>query len=61
PKLRLPKLRFPKLPDIDTQDAHIYGGLLIGALGGWQVSPAWTLIALGVVLLLIGVLAPRSE
>ncbi len=54
-------MKMPKLPDIDIQDVHIYGGLLLGGVGGWQVSPAWTLIALAVVLVLMGVFAPRAR
>jgi len=56
--MKMPKL---KRPDIDIQDVHIYGGLLLGGVGGWQVSPAWTLIAIAVVLVLMGVFAPRAR
>lgn len=45
-------------PDI-LRDLHIYGGLLLAALGGWQISPALTLIALGLALAALGLLAAR--
>ena len=40
PAIRWPKVRWPKIPwpDLDTRDGHIYGGLLIAAVGGWHVS-----------------------
>lgn len=50
-----------KRPDISLRDLHIYGGLVVGAVGGWQVSPTWTLVALGGVLTLFGVFAPRRR
>lgn len=43
----------------DLRDAHFYGGLLIAAAGGMQVSRAWTLVAVGGVLALVGLLLPR--
>lgn len=42
-------------------DAHIYGGLLLIVLGGWQLSRPWTLIAAGLALALLGLLAPRGK
>lgn len=47
---------------IDLRDLHYYGGLTIAAAGGWQISPAITLVALGVVLAATGlILPPRSQ
>lgn len=46
-------------PDIDLRDAHIYGGLLIAAIGGWQLSWPWTCIILGVLVTVLGIFAPR--
>ena len=57
--MKLPKLKLPKLPDFDVRDAHIYGGLLLGGVGGWQISQGWTLIAVAVVLVLMGIFAPN--
>lgn len=48
-----------KKPDVDLRDLHVYGGLVIAAVGGWQLSPAWTSVAIGVVLAVIGIFAPR--
>ena len=44
-----------------VMDAHIYGGLLLAAIGGWRLSPAWTLVAVGVTLVALGLLAPRGK
>jgi hypothetical protein len=38
-------------------DAHIYGGLLVASVGGWQIDPRWTLIALGCALMAIPLVA----
>ena len=46
-------------PDIDGRDTHIYGGLIVGAVGGWQISWPWTCIVLGVVVMVLGIFAPR--
>lgn len=58
--MRLPRW-FPTLekPGIDLRDCHIYGGLAIAAAGGWQLSPAWTSVALGLALAVMGIFAPR--
>jgi len=45
--------------DFDLQDGHIYGGILLAAVGGWHLSPAWTCIMVGLVLVALGVFAPR--
>ncbi len=47
-------------PDLDTRDGHIYGGLLVAAVGGWQISWPWTCIALGVVVMVLGIFAPGT-
>lgn len=53
-------MRLPR-PDVSLRDLHIYGGLTVATVGGWQVSPAWTLVALGVVLATFGVFAPLRK
>jgi hypothetical protein len=55
-------LRIPRIPrpDVDLRDAHVYGGLVIAAWGGWQLSPSWTAVAVGVALVLFGVFVPRK-
>lgn len=50
--------RIPR-PDVSLRDLHAYGGLGIAALGGWQLSPAWTCIAIGTVLLAMGLFLQR--
>lgn len=40
---------------IGVRELHVYGGLLIAIIGGWLLSPAITLVAAGVVLLVLGV------
>lgn len=44
-------------------DAHIYGGLTLMALGGWKLSPAWTLIGVGCIFVILGIVAaiPRRR
>jgi len=39
-------------------DGHIYGGLAFACWGGWQISPAWTAVGVGLVLALLGVFSP---
>lgn len=51
-------MRIPR-PDIDAHDLHAYGGLALAAVGGWQLSPAWTLVAIGVVLFAMGLFLQR--
>lgn len=46
---------------LDLRDLHYYGGLTVAAVGGWQISPAITLVALGAVLALTGIIPPRSQ
>ncbi len=46
--------------DLDSRDGHIYGGLLLAGVGGWQVSWPWTCIALGVVVMVLGIFAPGT-
>lgn len=55
-------LRFPRIPrpDVDLRDVHVYGGLALAAWGGWQLSPAWTAVAIGAALMLFGVFVPRK-
>jgi len=45
-------LRWPRIPrpEISFRDLHAYGGLALAAYGGWQLSPAWTCVAVGAVL-----------
>jgi hypothetical protein len=38
-------------------DYHIYGGIVLAGWGGWQLSPAWTAVAVGVTLLGLGLAA----
>lgn len=40
------------------QDLHVYGGLAVAGVGGWMLSPAWTLIAIGLALIGIALLLP---
>lgn len=56
-------MSFPRIPrpDIDLRDAHIYGGLAIAAAGGWQISPSCTAVVVGLVLVALGVFAPRRR
>ena len=55
-------MKWPQIPrpDVNTRDLHIYGGLALAALGGWQFSPPATAIVLGLVLAVLGVFAPRK-
>jgi len=48
-----------RIPEISLRDVHIYGGLALATAGGWQVSPALTVITLGLVLAMLGIFAPR--
>jgi hypothetical protein len=43
---------------VDLRDAHFYGGLFLSALGGWKLSPAWTLVIVGGLLTAYSVLLP---
>jgi hypothetical protein len=47
-------------PRPHLRDAHVYGGLALAAAGGWELSPPWTKLGVGVVLMLFGVFVPRS-
>ena len=46
-------------PDVDARDGHIYGGLIVATVGGWHLSWPWTCIILGVVVMVLGIFAPR--
>ena len=39
PTIKWPKFKWPKVkwPDLDERDAHIYGGLLVAAVGRWFI------------------------
>jgi hypothetical protein len=47
-------------PRPHLRDAHVYGGLALAAAGGWELSPAWTKLGVGLVLVLFGVFVPRQ-
>lgn len=49
-------LRRLTAPDV-LRDLHVYGGLLLAGVGGWLLSPAWTLVLVGLVLVGLGLLA----
>lgn len=38
----------------DMNDLFFFGGMLIAGRGGWLVSPRWTLVAEGIVFVLVG-------
>ncbi len=61
PKFKWPAIRWPKVkrPDVDARDTHIYGGLVVAAVGGWQISWPWTCIVIGLVVMVLGIFAPR--
>jgi len=44
-------------PDL-LRDYHVYGGLLLAAVGGWHLSRPWTLVVVGIVLAALGLLTP---
>lgn len=52
------KFRLPK-PDLSLRDLHAYGGLSVAAWGGWQLSPAWTCIGIGLTLFAMGLFLQR--
>lgn len=54
-RARLTATRAVVLDNVGARELHVYGGLLVAVCGGWMLSPAITLIALGVVLLVLGV------
>ena len=39
---------------VDAHDVHFYGGLLLAGVGGTLLSVAWTLVAVGAVLMVVG-------
>lgn len=45
----------------DVRDVHVYGGLLLAAVGGWHFSPGATLLGVGVVLTALGIFVPRRR
>ena len=47
-------------PDVTLRDVHAYGGLAIAGFGGWQLSPAWTCVVVGGVLLVMGLFLQRK-
>lgn len=47
-------------PDLDLRDAHVYGGLALATVGGLMISWPVTVCALGIVLLTMGIFAPRA-
>lgn len=47
-------------PDV-VVDLHIYGGLLLAGVGGWQLSPRWTLVLAGLALAALGVWGARTR
>lgn len=57
------KFRFPTIhrPDISARDAHAYGGIMVAALGGWQISVPWTCVGVGLVLLGMGLFLARRR
>lgn len=46
------------LEAVSLRDAHVYGGLALALWGGWQLSPAWACVAVGAVVLAIGIFRP---
>lgn len=42
---------------VDARDVQFYGGLMLAGMGGWRLSPAWSCVAVGAVLVLHAVLA----
>lgn len=46
------------LEHLDARDWHIYGGLLISAIGGLLISARWTLVIIGAVLTTLGLFGP---
>lgn len=44
-------------PDV-IRDGHVYGGLLLAGLGGWQISRPWTCVAIGAIVAALGIFAP---
>jgi hypothetical protein len=39
---------------IDARDVFVFGGLLVAAAGGWQLSPPCTLVGLGLAFAALG-------
>lgn len=56
-------MKFPRIPrpDVTVRDVHVYVGLGVASWGGWQLAPAWTLVALGVSLTLMGLFLARRK
>ena len=52
-------MRLPR-PDVDLRDLHVYGGLALAAIGGWQLSPVLTTIGVGLILAAVGYFTPRQ-
>jgi len=56
-------MRWPRIPrpDISLRDVHVYIGLGLATWGGWQLAPAWTLVALGMCLAAMGLFLSRRR
>lgn len=52
-------MKWPRVT-IDPRDLHVYGGLVLAAWGGWHLSPPWTCVLVGAVLVSFGVFVPRK-
>jgi len=48
------------LPEISFRDVHAYGGLALAFYGGWQLSPPWTCVAAGLILLAMGIFLQKG-
>lgn len=48
------------VPEITMRDAHAYGGLALATVGGWQLSPTWTCVSVGLILLAMGLFLQRK-
>lgn len=57
--LRLETLAVLGRPDV-LRDLHVYGGLVLAAVGGWHLSPPITSITVGLTLAAMGLFAGRS-
>lgn len=46
---------------LDNRDIHVYGGLVLAGFGGCVLSPAWTCIVIGGVLVMFGLFGPYLD
>lgn len=53
-------LEWLRRPDV-LLDLHLYGGLLVAAVGGWHIHRAWTGVSLGLALVAIGFWGSRPR